>query len=512
MSIARGGPFGLPHRSAAATSLAVGVSSFGAQGTNAHALLSASGAPAVIYIGSGSQPLAWQRSCCYVAPAVQQLLSSCLLPKRSRSGGGSLVFDANLSVPRLAYLLQYTWQRWAHLPSAALLSMTASLLPLLGATTGGDEGSDTAAVTDAAMVAPTMLPLAAAARVAPAMARLKLERCSGAVVATLAEQKVLVAKLSNIAAVALAAVAVAETGGFTSALRAVRALIAAQVASGSAPAMASAETVLEVAPMTEAEVSGYAVHPVLLDACLGQAAAISAASPAATAPHTWLRSVSALLVTGAAACASSSSVAAYYQASGSWLAGSARISAGSQAGPSATILDAVLGEQDMPPASPGPMSATELLTVAEGDAAALAEDEEAAAVPADHPLLQMAEEERLLHLQAQVPPGSCNVLCPPTQQAPTPNTQYPLLCPPPLQVMGEVRTMLGHAVHPDEPLMAAGLDSRGGMELRRTLADSLGLQVRAMWTFCCSSPALETIQLKQTPPTLVCLLHWSSCP
>ena len=44
--------------------------------------------------------------------------------------------------------------------------------------------------------------------------------------------------------------------------------------------------------------------------------------------------------------------------------------------------------------------------------------------------------------------------------------------------MGEVRTMLGHAVHPDEPLMAAGLDSRGGMELRRILADSLGLQVR----------------------------------
>lgn len=38
--------------------------------------------------------------------------------------------------------------------------------------------------------------------------------------------------------------------------------------------------------------------------------------------------------------------------------------------------------------------------------------------------------------------------------------------------------MLGHAVHPDEPLMAAGLDSRGGMELRRALADSLGLQVR----------------------------------
>ena len=44
--------------------------------------------------------------------------------------------------------------------------------------------------------------------------------------------------------------------------------------------------------------------------------------------------------------------------------------------------------------------------------------------------------------------------------------------------MAEVRAMLGHAVHHDEPLMMAGLDSRGGMALRRTLAESLGMQVR----------------------------------
>jgi hypothetical protein len=37
--------------------------------------------------------------------------------------------------------------------------------------------------------------------------------------------------------------------------------------------------------------------------------------------------------------------------------------------------------------------------------------------------------------------------------------------------------MLGHAVHPDEPLMASGLDSRAGMELRSTLADQLGVSL-----------------------------------
>lgn len=37
--------------------------------------------------------------------------------------------------------------------------------------------------------------------------------------------------------------------------------------------------------------------------------------------------------------------------------------------------------------------------------------------------------------------------------------------------------MVGHAVHPEEALMAAGLDSRGGMELRRTLAEAIGMQL-----------------------------------
>lgn len=37
--------------------------------------------------------------------------------------------------------------------------------------------------------------------------------------------------------------------------------------------------------------------------------------------------------------------------------------------------------------------------------------------------------------------------------------------------------MVGHSIHPQEPLMTAGLDSLGGMELRRALAESLGLDL-----------------------------------
>ena len=46
-----------------------------------------------------------------------------------------------------------------------------------------------------------------------------------------------------------------------------------------------------------------------------------------------------------------------------------------------------------------------------------------------------------------------------------------------MQVTAEVRAMVGHSIHPDEPLMSAGLDSRGGMELRRSLGDSLNLDL-----------------------------------
>ena len=37
--------------------------------------------------------------------------------------------------------------------------------------------------------------------------------------------------------------------------------------------------------------------------------------------------------------------------------------------------------------------------------------------------------------------------------------------------------MVGHSIHPEEALMSAGLDSRGGMELRRALGDTLRLDL-----------------------------------
>lgn len=45
------------------------------------------------------------------------------------------------------------------------------------------------------------------------------------------------------------------------------------------------------------------------------------------------------------------------------------------------------------------------------------------------------------------------------------------------QMMRAVYDLLGEMVHPDQPLMAAGLDSRGAMELRGALQEQLGIEV-----------------------------------
>ncbi|KAL0047289.1 hypothetical protein WJX82_000056 [Trebouxia sp. C0006] len=78
----------------------------------------------------------------------------------------------------------------------------------------------------------------------------------------------------------------------------------------------------------------------------------------------------------------------------------------------------------------------------------IAPSEEAAVeggLPVDTRMLQMGAHERKLYIQAQV--------------------------------TAEVRAMVGHSIHPEEPLMSAGLDSRGGMELRRALGETLGLDL-----------------------------------
>ena len=382
VSIARGGPYGVPCTQATVAGLA-GVSSFGAQGTNAHALLAGTGAAATIANWTTCSPLPWRRTRCYVAATAQLLLTACLLRRHTRSG--NVTFDTNLSAAQLAYLWQHGVHGTAFLPAPAVLSIAASSLPLMGAVVKDEDtgaASSTAAVVEAAMVAPAVLPQPAAARVAPAVVRVKLVGATGAVEAALDDQQLLAARLATSPVTALAPKAAAAGR------RSTKERIQLKTSLGAgwplAPAGATAEACLSAA-----DAAGYATHPALLDACLGQAASLADTE---AVPLLWVRSVAALLVSSGAA--PGGSLTAVYQPVDGWQWGSASM-------PGTAVLGAVLGGHDRPPASPGPRSLLSARAGA-GRGGGEAGDEEAVGVPTDHPLLQMPEEERLLHLQAQV--------------------------------------------------------------------------------------------------------------
>lgn len=88
VSIARGGPYGVPSAHTD-KQLLLGVSSFGAQGTNAHALVSGSRAAAAIPINTAGVvgESKWRTTICWVAPQVQ--VSSSRRPAKALFHHGS---------------------------------------------------------------------------------------------------------------------------------------------------------------------------------------------------------------------------------------------------------------------------------------------------------------------------------------------------------------------------------------------------------------------------------------
>jgi 3-oxoacyl-(acyl-carrier-protein) synthase len=109
---------------AAGAQVAIGVSSFGAQGTNAHAILGHShtwalqqadivtpaGSSSASTSGSTQQQLSWQGQRFWVAPVYQRLISRALIsrPERSkRSGGLKVAFEVRLDTPGLVGLWSY---------------------------------------------------------------------------------------------------------------------------------------------------------------------------------------------------------------------------------------------------------------------------------------------------------------------------------------------------------------------------------------------------------------------
>jgi hypothetical protein len=158
----------------------MGVSSFGAQGTNAHAILahkhswtlersSIGSSTAAAPAGSGLQQqqqhrFVFQGQRFWVAPMYQRLISRALItrPERSRRASGlKVAFEARLDAPGLADLWAYLsppagpgQAAQPYLSNSILLAAAASAGSLLATQGGGAAGQDQALVLQSAVLAP----------------------------------------------------------------------------------------------------------------------------------------------------------------------------------------------------------------------------------------------------------------------------------------------------------------------------------------------------------------------
>jgi thioesterase domain-containing protein len=475
VAIGRGGPSALPMISGERR-LQLGVSSFGAQGTNAHAVVAGSGAPASIVekklmsaTGDGNNNN-WKLSRLWVCPPARSLLSLAIpISKKKSSGGlgrgkiGRVIFETNLVSSRLSYLNDLKIYGRASLGAGTSISMAASALQVL---LSSSEGQGAMVLADLALVAPQpMLQMSEIRKQQPCIGTITVMMNSGTTEVSMFHEKLLQGRFTaGIADGSLDIEGVegesSESGEKAAKLSpAVRSILLQQQnqnnvadkekqqqrASALATTMLSSRDLSLSSTTSATDLSSYAVHPTLFEAATCQAASFTLGQQLS-----WVRSIAAVSISSPSPSPSSGNtndlalMAMLKRKKDIWAAGSSSLV--SESGPAITTLTGVvLGEHDVAPSSPAPHYTGEQVEEGVKGTEEAAEDEDGLGIDADNPLLTMSEEERTMHLQALV--------------------------------MTEVRNMVGHAIHPDEPLMSAGLDSRGGMELRRNLADSVGLQL-----------------------------------
>lgn len=332
-----------------------------------------------------------------VSLLLQALLASAAVSKRAKGRAGTITLAANLATARAACLWEMSVHGRPHLPPAALLSMAASAYPLIST-----EDHAGGMLCNVAMVGPVAQPLPSTRRALPALvASVTLAPSTGAVEVAFSEQKLLSGWLGGVQSSGASSAAVLAG---TTATAARMLLLPAGTAGVPSTAPAPTSTAA-TAPLATAEAAGHAVHPALLAAAISHAA-MQPADPLTPllSVRTWVRSVAAMTF-GAPrdlpVTAATISTSVTLLGEESWLAASLRLStAGAAAG--VQLEGVVVGEHALPPASPGPQALQASAAAAERSVLPGEEAAEEAAVAADNPLLAMPEEERLLHLQAQV--------------------------------------------------------------------------------------------------------------
>ena len=464
--------------------VSVGVSSFGAQGTNAHAIItSSSGRGQAAAQAAGAwhkESVVLQPSRCWLVPDFQQLITSASVTRSRRGAAPKVAFEARLDAPGLAWLWEYmstplTPDQPAQpfLSNSVLVSMAASAAAMLmepGSLAAG--GDQMLMLQHVVTVAPQPLaikpgqpgqqvPVLMVAMVGPGtmvieMAGQRQLHCHVAAAVRELQTALLTADDGNpIAAAAAAAAALQQLLPeiYTSSTeRSGRLRLQQQQQHVQALSLAALAA-------EHVDDSGFVLHPAVLESCLQSAMMVATHDPAepdSTAQALWLSAIQGLVVpaskglspgAGAALRGTQAAVVASYTQAvdgSSCRIGKMSLLGGLGGGQELHLVGGVLVADAMAAAEAGAFGETTTAAFSGTGATAAATLAAGAGYQvsaAANPLLEMDEEERSLYLQAQI--------------------------------LGEVRAMVGHAVHPDEPLITAGVDSRAGMELRQTLGRGL---------------------------------------
>ncbi len=428
-----------------------GVSSFGAQGTNAHAIVSAPGAVGTSSGSSGNAAVAvsgrvleLREGRLWVAPQAQCLLGRCLVGRRRGSTAGPRVaFQARLDSPLLAYLWDYsaanggsTGAQQPYLSNSVLVSMAASAAAMLNS--GSSVASTTLLLQDLVLALPQTLPQHAGTPGQAAFMLLLTISGQGALAIEADAQKLLQCHAGTAVAALTATTVQPEVSGAEAAAAALTAgmltrpagslLVSAVFSDAIAAAVslvmeseesdsAAAETAVASLAADGMDHSGYALHPALLE-CGLQAAMLAgeADSPSEDASALWLSAAKGVLLPPGATAISSAMAGGNRATSGAadgsrpWVAAEyvhgadgstcnvhslSLVLPGRQA-PALQLLGATLAADAMAAAA----AAAARATAAGAEAAAAAKV--SGLVATNSPLLAMEEEERNMFLQAQI--------------------------------------------------------------------------------------------------------------
>lgn len=346
----------------------IGVSSFGAQGTNAHAILRGSSSVEIVIDAKLEEKSPWKLQRMWVAPFVKRNLDLAWVRRRTRNHSGSVTFESKINLAKnVDFSSNQIYGRPHLLPSGLLATMLSAIEMTIS-----DPSFEDASLLGSTFPAPLQLPKPSSRlnKVEITISSM-IKPVQGQAEVYYQHQKVLGSK-------------VALSSGAKEQLAPNRSL------ANFLPGIMPSTYITTICQIGEASRANRCTAS-CIEAVVTTAGNFLGTLPS---PPTWVRSVEAISANFVNKT-KPSYISSHLLEEDGWAIGTSAILGGEDLAMSLNGI--VVGEHDLPPTSPGPLSAQ---TPHADIEASVDEFEEGLA--ADHPLLLMSDDERVMHIQSQV--------------------------------------------------------------------------------------------------------------